>query len=423
MPEAKRPCPHCGDLAHQEQVCIVEFATAASTPLQLARRSFVCHKANRFPGWGRVAGVQPRPPSPLVPMRLFRQLVRVPTLLVTVLVPTLVGAQPKESLGDRLKRMGREAQAQARAERCQRDPSRCDADASVATTLGSDARSAGDRVSVVSASVQGSDSLRALWDTTGKLSVRRTARACSLPNRPACVAGWDLRMLAVRLPADTAPARAAVPVTYVIENRGRVASPATEVQLCSADGGEGAWRCAESFEEFELAPVAPGETVTITRAWRTPAYNTTDGLRLLAVIDRERAAGPTNRSNDAAITRTLAFDAPTMQFVSYEAPERVAAGRPFDIAFTLRNRSFAAASPATELEVRSNAGWGGPSYRIPLPALGPRQAYTARIRVRPGAMSSGSSLSTVIDPDGRVTWGQQPAHEPEKGTFVSAVTP
>jgi hypothetical protein len=325
-------------------------------------------------------------------------------LLATASLTTPAGAQERESFGARVRRVAREAQEQARAERCASDPSRCaasaDAPTAQATATAAGGR-VGDRVTVVEGRIQGSDSLRSLWDTAGKVGVRRTARPCTLPNRPACVAGWDLRFVAVQVPRDTIPASQPIPVTYVIENRGRLASPATEVQVCTT-GEYGDPSCAASIEEFELPAVAPGETVTLTRVWRTPVLEERGGMRVYAVIDRDRASGATNRANDAAVTRVLQLNGPALQFVAYAAPERVVRGRPFEVTFTLRNRSFAASSPPTEIQFDNPGIWGGPQWRMVLPSLGPRQTYTVRARIQSPEETRFGGLRTLIAPDAPV---------------------
>jgi hypothetical protein len=124
------------------------------------------------------------------------------------------------------------------------------------------------------------------------------------------------------------------------------------------------------------------------------------------------------------------IERPVIEWVSVEADEVVQPGAPVRVTLTLRNRSFAATMPRTELELRPSIhrafdGQGtfgsGPAYRVEVPALAPRQSATLSLVLATDRQQVAAQLRYYkefkvlagVDPERIISWGKRHERSPE----------
>ena len=162
---------------------------------------------------------------------------------------------------------------------------------------------------------------------------------------------------------------------------------------------------------------------------RTPA-DATHG-RFLASIDPDNATREANRTNNAGATSAYTTVYPLLETVAFDLPSGFGPdGVLGPLTLRLRNPSFAAPSPATEVRFggtlrrdgRSASPWGGtPESSIPIPALAPRQTYTVRFGVLADRSRCdnrvyrhpSASVRANIDPESHTRWNSGRRDTPE----------
>lgn len=236
----------------------------------------------------------------------------------------------------------------------------------------------------------------------------------------ACAAGWDLRVVSVTLPGPEVPAGAPFVARVEVENRGRVAAPASEATLCLTRYTSEA--CAKPETVVAIVPLptlGPGERAVIRRTAEVPERALeTQGWIVVAEVDREGATPEASRANNVGRSAAVAARLPALQFHTVELPEapRVSAALP--VTLRLRNTSAVAASRPTDLQLAgyvecglSSAAWGGGPNRVAVPAIGPGASFLLRV-VAPDAAGRCSAqypprratLKLAVDPDHRQHW-------------------
>lgn len=217
-----------------------------------------------------------------------------------------------------------------------------------------------------------------------------------------CAPGWDLRLVSVTVPAAELPAQAAIPVTVEIVNRGRVSSPASEVQLCSGTPGA---TCQSELELIPLPPLASGERMHIVRHALTGSA-TDQPIVFSAVIDPDNSTGEVNRANNTAVSVPAKVAVPALEIVGLQPDAETAADGTIGVAVAIRNPSFNLPSPQTTIRFGDWMGeWGGnPLYSLDFPALAPRQVMGFNLRIFGATSTEGSGrISLSVDPD-RKEW-------------------
>lgn len=242
---------------------------------------------------------------------------------------------------------------------------------------------AGANVRIVSPpTLENPDLYSAKYDTSGSGS-RREQRPCG-PTR-SCVAGWDLRALSILAPTDTVPETQAFPVTVTVENRGKVASPASEIAVClAAEYQSIPTECRRHLALIELASLLPGERAVIKQAVRLNAEES--DFRIAAFIDPDNGTGETNRGNNVVATNRMSSESPEIEWLAFDVPGTVRPNAPIPVRLRIRNRSFHASTSPLEV------GFFGAGYFLPqdarfvlaVPAIGPRQIMTVELLVSTG---------------------------------------
>ncbi len=228
-----------------------------------------------------------------------------------------------------------------------------------------------------------------------------------------CASGWDLRPVAVELPATTVPAGGVVPVTITVENRGAMASAISELQLCF-QRNNGYARCEARITNLTLPPIPSAASVRITATARLdPAESS--GLYIAAIVDPDQVTSEVNRDNNFLASDALTRELPALQWLQAEAVVLGEERKSVEITMRIRNKSVAARSLAAEVAVLTHymCGTDGSSpYRFQLPALGPRQTVTVQLIVSHpirAVCGNTANLRLNVDPDQKLLWGR--AHE------------
>jgi hypothetical protein len=235
-----------------------------------------------------------------------------------------------------------------------------------------------------------------------------------------CVAGWDLRVVGVTLPDTLVGSGARVAAATVVENRGRLASPASEVRLC-LNGYLQA--CGRPLATLPLPALASGERVRLAVPVAVADLPPTgdDRWTVAAVVDPDRATGEGDRTNNAGRSRPFALELPALQVLALEVPASVRRGaRALPVTVRVRNASLVAPSPATELQLGDDARschytWGNAAAtRVAVPALAPRQVWAASLVVRDDHIGDTGCVDTdknavmvTLDPDERGRWAER----------------
>lgn len=243
-------------------------------------------------------------------------------------------------------------------------------------------------------------------------SVRRIPAVGTCGTSRVCAPAWDLRLVGLTLD-DTviAPTGQAV-ARMTVENRGKVASEASELRLCIASAAQ----CVGEAAEVTLPPLQSGERVEIVQPIKS--YAGTDvppPFTALVRIDPDRVTSETARGNNDASIKVrvepplLAIEAvdvvPVVQNHASQIPVNV----------IIRNGSSVAAAAAGTIQLSGDCGgsrWGDQATRVAVPALGPGERWSASVAVRhsvavtnvqkfdmPCSLSVG--LSTTADPAGQ----------------------
>lgn len=266
---------------------------------------------------------------------------------------------------------------------------------------------------VVRQEVEGGASVRVPAAPDSGLAHTRATAACGTARL--CVAGWDLRVLSVALPDTMLETGARVGVATVIENRGRAASPASELQLCWGDGES----CVDRIQTLDVPALASGERVRIAQPVTLANLPRTAGDRwtVIAAVDPDNATGEANRANNAGRTRPFGIDRPALQFLALDLPPQTREGaKEMRVTVRIRNKAFIATSPATEVQFGGGAracgsNWGDGGTRLTVPALAPRQVWNATVIVHHANIGwpCGKVLTATVDPDARQRWAS--SHE------------
>lgn len=217
-----------------------------------------------------------------------------------------------------------------------------------------------------------------------------------------CSPGWDLRVVSVTLPASEIGAHSFVPITVEVENRGRTASPVSEVQLCAGDPGR---PCTAKLDLVPLPSLASGERLRVVR--RTTSTDATGPLEVQAIIDPDHATAEANRSNNTGSSIPFAVLEPALEFVAIDPqPESTAEGYE-TVTFAVRNPSTYVPSAPTKLLFQGpfTGRNNGALYTMDFPALAPRQILRTTVRVliadangNTGAVYGKGYFSMILDP-------------------------
>lgn len=263
---------------------------------------------------------------------------------------------------------------------------------------------------------EGEDTLSARFRLDQQDTVpRRSTRACG-PAR-ACVTGWDLALAGVSVPGPEVPQGTPLPVTVAVENRGRVASPVSELMLCLGEVWSDGYQCAQRGAVVTLPALAPGETIRLVLGF--PLDQQRHEGTVIAVVDPDSATTERNRANNVRPSTRFATVLAEYQWLGVEIPPTGRAGQPVPVTLRIRNKSWAATTPQVEFLVGGGPGcqYGHDSeHRLTVPPIGPRQTVMVRFKVVDAAKMNVDYCSTeprqmllIVDPDNRHQWG--PAHE------------
>jgi hypothetical protein len=242
---------------------------------------------------------------------------------------------------------------------------------------------------------------------------KRIAQACGTAR--VCVPGWDLRLVSVRLPAAEVPRNVRVPVTLVVENRGRTAAPVSEVQICA----EARTPCGALVASVPVPALGPGEQLRVVVPYQSPGSD--DALiRLFALIDPDNATKESNRTNNAGQSEFAHTRRPSVVIAGIETPREVGPDGELPIVLRVRNPSAIIPAPATVVTLRGMyhseryAGnwpksWGGRGIGdVPVPRLLPGQEYRVELVARTdhgvctnkGPTTATGSVEAAVTSDG-----------------------
>jgi hypothetical protein len=255
-----------------------------------------------------------------------------------------------------------------------------------------------------------------------------TRRLAAVPCGPkrACAPGWDLRVVRVTAPRGPVPTAGRFSVIVDVDNHGRVASPASELRVCTSFGDA---RCSsargESVGVIDVPTLAPGETIRFAHVVLLTAPNETDGWSVVAQIDPDGTSGEVNQANNAGRSTPIATQLPALEWLAFEVPSVARAGTALPLTVRIRNKSVAATSAPVEVQFYGavdrcpRAGmapytWGhdGP-HRLMVPAIGPRQVVVLTLAVT-DALACGlgeASITAVVDPDATRKWSASTERE------------
>ena len=286
-----------------------------------------------------------------------------------------------------------------------------------AVSASAQAPAVGGRLRVVRSGVEGTAVVAAPLPPVDTMPARRMGPACGTAR--ACAAAWDLRIARISS-ADSVGAGGLLRTTITLENAGRLAAPASEILLCVTAGG---YRCENTpggGVRIAIPALRSAEQLVVTRDLRVVAGRAAMGrTKVSAMIDPERRTGETIWA-DNYLTRDVQVELPDLAVSTLApAPETqgvLAVNAPLVIDVRVTNRGRAVTAPATDVALSAGDSqgnntfcgpWGDPDTRLPVPALAPGQAWTARVIVSGRAVSCKASdfaVSARLDPDGRETW-------------------
>lgn len=220
-----------------------------------------------------------------------------------------------------------------------------------------------------------------------KAGITFTDAPCS--TKRACGPGFDLRARSITAPAMIAN-DVAVPVVVVVENAGKVASPAAEIAICREMNGYGK-ECAGNgpMVVVNLPSLAPGQTATITQPVLLHDVGDRD-LQIGAVVDPENMLGEKQRANNA-VTATSPTRVDVAKFELMDSSKPSSAAVRFDpravgtFMWRVRNPASLAigGSSTILLTLPEDYGCSRRALRVPAPAIPPHAVVTLTLVTPP----------------------------------------
>jgi hypothetical protein len=220
-----------------------------------------------------------------------------------------------------------------------------------------------------------------------KAGITFTDAPCS--TKRACGPVFDLRAKSIIAPALIAN-DVAVPVVVVVENAGKVASPAAEIAICremDAYGKECGGR--GPMVVVNLPSLAPGQTATITQPVLIHDVGARE-LQMGAVVDPENMLGEKQRANNAvSATSPTRVDVAKLELMDSSKPSRAEVR--FDpravgtFMWKVRNPASLAVGGSSTILLTFRKGplCGLRELRVPAPAIQPHAVVTITLVTPP----------------------------------------
>lgn len=222
----------------------------------------------------------------------------------------------------------------------------------------------------------------------------------------ACVPGFDLRAVRVMLPAQAFAVDQNTVATVEIENRGRSASPPSELvvkrQYSNDQGGR-----------YDVPSVPAGGKVIMRTPYRMGTEER-DEYSVVAQIDPDNATGEVNRDNNEIMSAPVRVELPAFEWLTVAAPSPVSSGSRIPLHIVIRNASRAANTPATDLTFGTYSSCSGLTYltasttRVDVPPLAPHGTFDVTMLVPTGTCSNQSvRYDAQIDVKNADTWSSR----------------
>lgn len=221
-----------------------------------------------------------------------------------------------------------------------------------------------------------------------------------------CAPTFDLRVRSVTAPPSIAE-RVLVPVSAVVENAGRTASPAVEVTICRTRRRYFEGSCPENgtMEVVPIPSLLPGQIATVTQGVTAGSFDDFDDSVFVAVVvDADNVAGERVRTNNSRLASTgVAIDRPRLELMDRLADENEGVGRRWQPWYQVRVRNTGRLGSIPAAAYTAEPRYYGTPCRVQLgpqhfslPEIPPRAVVTIRLTWPPLFETCGPGSITIV---------------------------